>query len=258
MAHIYLVWGDKLIYRKVGYVAEYCPICREPRVCQLRQVRRVFHLYFIPLGGGDIVGYAAVCQTCKTDFSAELSDYARIAHKPLALDILRPLTFPDFDTARRIQLEEAEQMRFHPMGLSADERQRYIAHEIGLLAPKVERHFSFVRVDRRAVTAIVFGFIFYSFVPVILMALHLVAFVPAFLVCFLLAYALIGWQLTRVGPRFVQREVLPPLARALRALRPNEVEIQAALVDLRRQQLRIGSKVQAAALLAEIQKTPKA
>jgi hypothetical protein len=54
--------------------------------------------------------------------------------------------------------------------------------------------------------------------------------------------------------RFMQREVLPILARALRRLRPTQVELQSALARLTQMKEPIGSKVKLADLWAELQR----
>jgi hypothetical protein len=56
---------------------------------------------------------------------------------------------------------------------------------------------------------------------------------------------------------FMQREVMPILARALRRLRPSEAELKAALTRLVQMKEAIGSKVKLADLMAEIQRAPE-
>lgn len=58
------------------------------------------------------------------------------------------------------------------------------------------------------------------------------------------------------GGTFVQREVLPILARAMRRLRPTESELKAALARLVQMKEVIGNKVKLPDLLAEINRKP--
>lgn len=59
-----LIWGTKLVRRKLGLVAMACPICRDITSCELTSARRVRHLYYIPLSSGTLALYESKCQSC--------------------------------------------------------------------------------------------------------------------------------------------------------------------------------------------------
>lgn len=45
-----IIWGTKVKRRRVGYVADYCAVCHEPRLFELIRVGIAGHLYF-PVAG---------------------------------------------------------------------------------------------------------------------------------------------------------------------------------------------------------------
>lgn len=72
---MFIIWGFKGTEKKLGYVAEYCTTCREVRTVKIIRVGRVFHLYYIPLGDGELVGYNGVCRKCELCFGVQITDY---------------------------------------------------------------------------------------------------------------------------------------------------------------------------------------
>lgn len=72
---MFIIWGFKGTEKKLGYVAEYCTTCREVRTVKIIRVGRVFHLYYIPLGEGELVGYNGVCRKCELCFGVQITDY---------------------------------------------------------------------------------------------------------------------------------------------------------------------------------------
>ena len=55
---MFIIWGTKIVERKLGYVADFCSICRGARPFTVFKVVQVGHLYYlyIPFIGGKQVG----------------------------------------------------------------------------------------------------------------------------------------------------------------------------------------------------------
>lgn len=60
-----IVWGTRLTRKRLGRVAEICPVCRCPAACDIARLSKVQHLYFIPIGGGTPVAQELTCTHCK-------------------------------------------------------------------------------------------------------------------------------------------------------------------------------------------------
>ena len=63
---MFVVWGTKIKRKKVGRVADFCPMCRGLSVFELRRVGEASHVYYISFGQGTLLGYDITCETCAT------------------------------------------------------------------------------------------------------------------------------------------------------------------------------------------------
>ncbi|MDO4794745.1 MAG: hypothetical protein Q4A28_02230 [Brachymonas sp.] len=252
-----LIFGTQTVYRKLGYVADFCPICRSQQAFVLRRIGSAGHLYFISLGQGKLIGHNRTCQNCHTTFEADTILYHHIASRqPFSLAQLAQQTFPDFQSvyAERLELEQA--IRFSPFGLSEADRHRLLREPFLLLSPKLEQRADFFRLDwinALTLLALVLG-------PILLLQLAEKLQVPEAATTWLLLAAvggiLIAWYHFARSARFVQRHLLPQLARALLPLRPSQHEIETVLHELRQHGLRIGKKIKAPALMQALHDAP--
>jgi hypothetical protein len=90
---------------RVGFVADYCPVCR---------TLRAFSLYFLTLRHSGIEhtlaetpeesGFARVCRTCGTSFSAVPDTYSGTSPKLLDLAALKDQTFRNYESEYAAQL----------------------------------------------------------------------------------------------------------------------------------------------------------
>jgi len=64
-----LIWGFKVRFRTTGEGEFFCPRCGGDRHYQRRTAKRWFHLYYVPLIPGKVVGEVIRCTTCNTDFN---------------------------------------------------------------------------------------------------------------------------------------------------------------------------------------------
>jgi hypothetical protein len=81
---MFLLWGKKAVYRPLGYAADFCPFCREPRCFSVRRVGMASHVCYLTSGKGQLAGYQRICQECGTILYARPTVYAKIAEIPLA------------------------------------------------------------------------------------------------------------------------------------------------------------------------------
>jgi hypothetical protein len=58
-------------------------------------------------------------------------------------------------------------------------------------------------------------------------------------------FGLVVWQIALSTRRYMQREVVPMLRRALAPLRPTALEVGAVLAELKQHRYKIGSKLSA-------------
>jgi hypothetical protein len=252
---MFIVWGRKHVYRKQGYVADFCPICREPRAFELKRVGSASHIYYISVGEGQLVGYERTCLTCRTPARAEPSTYASVAKTlPAGLPELQAQTYPNLAAALSERLALEERVRTAPSSLQPEERQALIRSPFVLLSPKVEKRFASTHIDGKAGLTILA-----AIVLVILGTFVIGVAVPesamdiAIAVMLALAAALVIWQVRAGGRRFMKREVVPVLAQTLAPLRLTRTEVDAILQELRKAKHKIGGKLRVDDLFAKLE-----
>ena len=245
----FIVWGKKLVFRMLGYVADYCPMCRTPRVFKLQRVGLARHVYYISFGEGELAGYQRTCQECGIAVGAKPTIYASVAEQPASIGQLTAQTFPKLSEAYQASLALEERIRNSPASLSPEERHALIRQPFQLLSPRVEKQFASLHIDNDA------GFTLLG----VLIALFLASFIlkrlapdslEVAMVSILLAgLVLVVWQISQAGKRFMQRKIFPALVAALQPLKPTEGEVQAVLAELKKLGQKIGSKMKARDLM---------
>lgn len=250
----FIVWGTQRTLTRLGYVADFCPICRQTRPFSVSRVGMAEHIYYISFGEGELVGYLSECQTCHLNLSADPNLYKTVS-KVLSPDLTSLIqeTFPNLNQHYQNRLEIEEQIKRNPRLLPADTRAALIEEPFHLLSPLVEARLSGeTRFDRESSFAGLFTFVVFvllcmsfSSIPAWLSRLGWLLVLGGFI------YTMI--QLALSNQRYLQREVVPLLASCLKPLRPNLDELQACLNKLAILKQRLGRRLKAQQLLAAIE-----
>jgi len=246
------IWGKKHVRSSLGYVADFCPICRQPSAFKLSRVGLAGHVYYISFGEGDLIGHERSCQTCDTPLEADPNRYRDTAKKLSPLKELTALTFPDLGTVWRERMEFENQLLQGSVAISSADRPPLILSPLLLLSPKVERRFASTHLDKEV------GFAFAGLVAMLYIApavMHKVA--PdksddAVLFVLIAGVLLVLWQVAMTGRRFIRREIAPVAAQALRPLKPRASEMGRALDDLRKHGHKIGRKLKVSDIEAHL------
>jgi len=251
---MFIVWGTKAVVRRLGYAADFCPICREIRAFQIQRIGKAGHLYGLTLGSGQLIGHERICLECGVTLRAEASTYQEIARKRPGPDLaaLVAATFPRVRERHAERLAVEEQVARRPGSLEGGLRAALLREPFLLVSPEVERRFAQTQVDPRAAAAFGLGLVAALGVSALLARV-----VPggrsvaggAFWVVFTAGIAAAVALGLQSGGRFLRSAVYPKVARALRPLDPSREELEEVLGELRRQGAKLGKK----AKLAEIQ-----
>ncbi len=70
-----IIWGWRGITSTVDNATFHCPRCSNQRTGKVKQVRKYFTLYFIPIIPLDIAGRYVECETCAGEFGEEILNY---------------------------------------------------------------------------------------------------------------------------------------------------------------------------------------
>ncbi len=255
--HVHLMWGKVRREQPIGYVADFCPICRNVKAFRLLADRVSWHIYHIRLGPGKLLGHIGVCLACGIRISAKVSDFKAVAAVlPQRLEELVAESFPDVYSAYGGRLRTEEHIRQDPHSFTAEDRMRLIREPFNLLAPIFEHKCkSGPELDRKNGT----GCLLTIAVPVVLMILAGKAglseeaydrFVwPVFWLAVAGGAATTIYFFATANRRFLKSYVMPILVRGLRPLKPASGEIDLAIESLRSAKFRLGKKLKASAVM---------
>ena len=250
---MYIVWGKQPVYRRLGYVAHFCPICRAPKPFEIRRVGSAGHIDYVSFGSGALVGYERTCQECGTSLQAEPADHAAIAQRLAPLPELVRETFPQLEQVFAARLALEEQVRFNPASLSPDDRQALIRGPFLLMSARVDQRFARTHIDIGIGLAIAGAIALTMFGPGLVQLLAPGADDgPLVLIFLAIGLAAIVWQAAAARPRFVRRAVLPVLARALRPLKPTRHELEAIVAELGQLKHKMARRIDVAELQAQL------
>jgi HEAT repeats/HEAT repeat len=220
-----LVWGTKRKLTKMGYVADFCPICRQSRPFSLFRVGMAFHIYLIPLGDGKLLGYLAKCHQCQVYLSANPNLY-QVIGKKLSPDLrsLVEQTFPSLNQYYRDRLEVEKRINQNPRSLPADIRATLLEEPFSLLSFVVEAQMSSEkRFDLANDLGCIFGLLF----PILALIIGLsFQWLLPIMLCWLI-YMLI--QTIFFNQKYLVREIVPLLGSCLKPLNPTLEELQVFL-----------------------------
>lgn len=249
---MFIVWGKKHVYKKMGYVADFCPLCRNVRPFRLDRVGLAGHVYYLTVSKGELVGHARTCMTCKTVLSASPDLYREVSKQFVDEGELQRTTFPDLRTkyAERLALEQTIK---HTLGsLPLDTRRDMLREPFILLKPVVEKRFSATQIDKQTGLTLLAVFVLMPVVSVLARQ-----FVPAhqgvvwlgFLIAGVIAISVQGFLQTG---RYFNNKIFPVLVPALKPLKPTTEELTSVVAELRKAESKFGRKMKLAALMERL------
>jgi FimV-like protein len=253
------IWGEKEVRRRLGYVADFCPLCRDLRAFEVNRLGIAGHIYYITFVEGRLAGYRMTCQVCRTEFQCEPETYATLARESAPPLRLAATTFPGWRRKRAPELA-VERMLADPFAkIPAQRRLELIRAPFTKLGPRVEKRFgeTFTMDGVTAATAIaVLAAIYlasiwrtgtaYEYRDEVLAGVFAGALI-AMIAQFLLAKG-----------RYFRREIFPILVPALKPIKPTREELEAVVQDLRTLRMMIARKIDVAALAAAVTATSSA
>lgn len=251
---MFIVWGRKIVRRKLGQVADFCPICRKTTAFTLVRVGSAGHVYYISSGEGELVGHERACTECGTTLRAEPATYAGVGKARTPLAELVAQTYPGIDDARSERFALEARIAGDLQSLSADERGALIREPFMVLSGKVEEHFSTTHLDKEMLLAIVAALVLLVVGPASLHGLMPEEEGTLFLVFGLIGLALVVWQGIQSGQRFMRKAILPQLARALHPLRPTQGELDEVRSALRTHGHKLGRRLRTEDLMAQLER----
>lgn len=252
---MFFVWGKKHVTRKMGFVADFCPLCRKVSSFQLDRVGLAGHVYYVSFGKGELVGYTRKCMHCKTILNGNPDLYREVSKKLLAPGELQRLTFPNLHTqyAERLTLEQT--IIHSPASLPGDTRRALLKEPFILLNPIVEKRFSSTQIDMQTGLTLLAVFVLVPFLSSLA-----TKFAPTHVDEILLGLLLVGvgavaaQGFLQTG-RYFDKKIFPVLAPALKPLRPTTEEIASVIAELKKAELKFGKKLKQSDILEHLKRS---
>ncbi len=240
-----IVWGTKRVERDQGFVADFCPICREVRAFHLIRVGLASHVYYVSFGEGKLAGHLIRCTDCGVSVTVDPTRYSTTQKDGrIDVEVLVRDTFPRLREVHAARLELEAQIRRTRLALPAEERQRLLMEPFALLNPQVEQRFAnSTQLDKQSGvgclgTLLVGGGLFFASMAFRGPSQDKVLLAAAILFGLGTVYTFVQMHL---GPsRFFRAKLLPALVRSLKPLEPTREEVAACLDCCRTLGLKIG------------------
>jgi hypothetical protein len=133
---ILLLWGRRLREKHLGYVADYCRVCRKILAFEVIEQRMANHIWFIPIERGRIVRNAEICSGCQTDCDCYLGRFKSVSRSARGpLDSLIERTQPNVREANKERLAVAELLTTGSDGIDAKARLHLMMEAFSLAEP---------------------------------------------------------------------------------------------------------------------------
>jgi hypothetical protein len=237
---IWFVWGKKNTRRRLGTVADYCPICHEAKAFELFQLGSATHVYLLAVGPSRVTGHVITCTDCWVELDGDPRRYASVLKKaPGDLRALAAATHPQLASLEQGQREQVRRLR----GGEMHGRPDAVLRPLYLVAVAFERR-------RMAMKLGLVGWLFMLTIAGLgsvwignLLADLVPALAPVgYAILPLLFLALVVERSTDRG-RYLKKVTYPALRRALTPLRPTSSELAAAQAQLSQLKLTLAKRL---------------
>lgn len=252
-----IIWGTKTVRKKLGYVADFCPICRKITPFKLFRLGMAGHIYYIALGQGELVAHEIQCMDCMNSRRVDVMKYATF-EKGLGscIETLEQATFPKLRSVNLERLTTEEKIKRKKISeLSDSERKEFLLEPFLYLYPAVEKRYSAsTQFDGKSGLGCIATLLVPFFILVIGLSIFdtektkdIVAGAAVILFVCGLIYTII--QLALAPKTFMKNQIYPSLVMALAPLNPESQEILTCLAKLNAAGYKIGKKIKADRLI---------
>jgi len=245
-----IIWGKKIVHERLGYVVDFCPICRCVRPFKLENVLIKGHIYYISLGWGEVVDVLRVCQVCKIQMSADQTRYPGISNKLVSFDELVLKTQPKWNEPDENRFEIESRLVETPWLIDPDLRADLIEEPFLYLLNPAETAMTGIRLDWKATIIVLLGLVALPSVILIHDSMRPGNDDPTIIgLCTLIILGIIIWEIYMVKYRYLKKHVYPIIVRALLPLRPESHELKPILDLLAQEKSKLGSHVKVSKIM---------
>jgi len=247
-----LVWGRKWYTRKLGFVADFCEICRRPQPFRLARKSLVGHFWYLPMGSTHAVRHQGSCTQCATEVVTDRARYAQVLKKkPGSTRDLLATTLPNHEHVLQHRMAAERAVRDNLAALPAAARRDLLVRPFAALSPMVEQRFATTYLDAWSALAMLSFLVF----PAMLQALFAVVSQDdrdlGLLVGLGLSLALVIGVTIGAKRRWIRKFVAPRLGDCLKPLQATGAEIEGIIGELKQHKHKLGKYLRASDLQAQ-------
>lgn len=236
-----LVWGRKWYTRKLGFVADFCEICRRPQAFTLERRSLIGHFWYLPMGTTHAVRDQGRCTLCATPIQPEQARYAQVAKKkPASTRDLLAATLPNHEQLLQQRMAVERVVRDDVAALSPATRRDLLVRPFVAMSSMVEQRFATLHLDAWVGAALASLFA----LPLLVHALWALASPDdaelGGLAGLTMSAALIVWAAIGAKRRWILKFVAPRLASGLAPLCATDGEVAGILGELRTHKHKLG------------------
>ena len=255
-----VIWGTKRKLEKLGKAADFCSICHRVQPFEISRVNMVKHVYYIPMGGGKVVGHLASCTECSVTIFVDTARYKTYSDQvAISLQDLIRETNPGLEDELKNRLP-LEKKIWNKQQLDPDERRFLISEPFNVISPMMEmRYKDSLPLDKVTGRSCLLT-IAIPLVVLFISSLFYRSGVGDYLK--LVAYVLVGigvlitlFNIFTTQSRYLDRFIYPLFAKALSPLSPTLDEITTAVNKYKKLGLIVGRKIKPQRIYDAIQQT---
>lgn len=244
-----LVWGRKWYTRKLGFVADFCEICRRPQPFTLERRSLIGHFWYLPMGTTHAVRDQGRCTLCATSIQPEQARHAQVVKKKAAStrDLLAA-TLPNHEQLLQQRMAVERVVRDDVAALSPATRRDLLVRPFVALSPMVEQRFAVMRIDAWIAAALAAILVLPALGHAVCAWLSPDNQELGGLIGLGESVVLIVWAAIGANRRWIRKFVAPRLVGSLAPLRATEAEVNGILGELRTHKHKLGKYLRAADL----------
>jgi hypothetical protein len=246
---MWIIWGKKIKQQSLGYVADWCSLCRAINPFCVFRKEVVDHVYNFSVGEGQYAGSSAICENCGLAISTNVAKYKEFSLTILPVNALIQRTFPGIQEFYAKRLEIEDQLKRNPRQIPEDLRSELIKEPFALLAPVVAANVGGeTNIDKK--TGL--GCLATIFLPLALLITtaitsrngYAIAAGVVFLVTLIFTLVSLFMVAFRKPKQYIQQSVLPLLVTCLSVLQPTREELRQCYDRLKTMNLAITRHVE--------------
>jgi hypothetical protein len=251
---MFISWGTKVASKRLGRVADFCPICRDIQAFGVTKLDKFDHLYGIPVSHRGTVGFVKRCEACSIELNEQLDAHQSYSRDRRA-DVAALMATVGPKLRERMRERLALEGRVREGELTTDDRSALLMEPFLCLNPWADDRGRAREKDRAGALCFLGVFVLPLLVLGLSEATRLVPVDVQLIAALATGVASLLATLylrVTVHGRYARRVLIPRLAQTLRPLRPSAEELERTIDLLRQKRLRIGKSVNSRALLDAI------